>query len=431
MSSSPTDHRWREVLMPQMGVSVAEGTIVEWRKSAGRRRRGRRDARRRHDRQGGRGDPLSGVGCRWARSWSRRARPWLSGTPIATIQQGTRSPAGPVDGEGAPRTSDPIVRLRGYPVAPPPADEADRSTFYSPVVRRIADEHGVDLEQVEGTGIGGRVRKRDVVAFVENGAPERRPRPSGRCTPSRRTSQSPPLRMGMAMRRCRASRADVGDAAGDRAAHGRQPADGRPLHDDRRGRLQPGRRRAGGAEGGDGPPGRVAHLPGFVAPATVEALREFPILNASLDGDEVVYHDDVNLGIAVALDEGLIVPVIPKAQRLSLEGHGRGDRGGRRAGAGRAARARRRPRRHVHDHQPGPVRRGDRDADHQPAAGGDPRPGGDRQAAGRGRATAPTRSRSGRWPTCRCRSTIARSTARPRPGSWRGSRDRLEGWEAG
>ena len=52
----------------------------------------------------------------------------------------------------------------------------------------------------------------------------------------------------------------------------------------------------------------------------VETLEEFPILNASVEGDEIVFHDDVNLGIAVALDSGLIVPVIPRAQRLSLEG---------------------------------------------------------------------------------------------------------------
>ena len=58
----------------------------------------------------------------------------------------------------------------------------------------------------------------------------------------------------------------------------------------------------------------------FVARAVVEALEEFPIVNASVDGDEIVFHDDVNLGIAVALDEGLIVPVINQAQRRSLEG---------------------------------------------------------------------------------------------------------------
>ena len=58
----------------------------------------------------------------------------------------------------------------------------------------------------------------------------------------------------------------------------------------------------------------------FVASATVAELDRHPILNASIDGDELVYHDDVNLGIAVALDSGLIVPVIRHAQRLSLEG---------------------------------------------------------------------------------------------------------------
>jgi len=58
----------------------------------------------------------------------------------------------------------------------------------------------------------------------------------------------------------------------------------------------------------------------FVARATVEALGEHPVLNSSVEGEELVMHDDVNLGIAVALEQGLIVPVIPRAQRLSLEG---------------------------------------------------------------------------------------------------------------
>jgi 2-oxoglutarate dehydrogenase E2 component (dihydrolipoamide succinyltransferase) len=64
---------------------------------------------------------------------------------------------------------------------------------------------------------------------------------------------------------------------------------------------------------------RLTYL-AFVARATVAALQEHPVLNASIDGEEIVYHDEVNLGIAVALDRGLIVPVIRRAQRLSLEG---------------------------------------------------------------------------------------------------------------
>ena len=168
----------------------------------------------------------------------------------------------------------------------------------------------------------------------------------------------------------------------------------------------------------------------FVARAVVESLEEFPALNASVDGDDIVRHPDVNLGIAVSLDAGLIVPVIPKAQRLSLEGiaaaiadvAGRARDGQARAGRGAG--------RHVHDHQPRPVRRRARDADHQPAAGGDPGPRGDREAPGRAGVRRPaTRSRSARWDSCRCPGTTAPWTAPRRRGSSarsrRGSRRRV------
>ncbi len=84
------------------------------------------------------------------------------------------------------------------------------------------------------------------------------------------------------------------------------------MHDDRRGRH---------GQGGEAPQGAggTTYL-AFVARATVASLAEFPILNASVEGDEIVHHEDVNLGIAVALDDGLIVPVIPRAQRLSVQG---------------------------------------------------------------------------------------------------------------
>ena len=157
----------------------------------------------------------------------------------------------------------------------------------------------------------------------------------------------------------------------------------------------------------------------FVARATVAALQEQPVLNASIDGDDLVYHDDVNLGIAVALEDGLIVPVIRQAQRLSLEGIAAAIGDLSDARASEAARARGRPGRHLHDHEPRAVRHDARDADHQPAAGRDPRPGGGREAAGRGRGRRrATRSRSGRWSTCACRSTTAPWTAPKRPGSW-------------
>ena len=122
----------------------------------------------------------------------------------------------------------------------------------------------------------------------------------------------------------------------------------------------------------------------FIAKAVVDALRALPVLNASLDGDNIVYKKDINLGIAVALDWGLIVPVVKNADEKSLLGLSRAIADLADARAGQAAQARGRAGRHVHHHQPRHLRRAVRHADHQPAAGRDPRRRRDREA-GRGR----------------------------------------------
>ena len=111
----------------------------------------------------------------------------------------------------------------------------------------------------------------------------------------------------------------------------------------------------------------------FIIKAAVEALRAVPIVNASIDGDNVVYHRDVNIGVAVALDWGLIVPVIKTADERESAGH---QQGGGRSGQPRAretAQAGRRHGRYVHDHESRCLRRALRHADHQPAASGDSR----------------------------------------------------------
>jgi 2-oxoglutarate dehydrogenase E2 component (dihydrolipoamide succinyltransferase) len=207
------------------------------------------------------------------------------------------------------------------------APEADRSRFYSPVVRRIADEHGVDLERVEGTGIGGRVRKKDVLAFVESGGAEQRAGGRALHTESPYQPDEPQPAAG---------NAGAPDAAVEFMDHRREAmspmrqAIARHLVESRRtaahcttivevDMARVAALRAALKEPMARRGVRLTYL-AFVARATVEALGEFPVLNASVDGDELVHHDDVNLGIAVALDDGLIVPVIPKAQRLSLEG---------------------------------------------------------------------------------------------------------------
>ena len=293
------------VLMPQMGVSVAEGTIVEWRKRPG---------------DWVEADEMvcdittdkidvevpSPTTGRLAKIVAEPGETVPVGEPIAEIDSAAKP------GEAHPEEDQ-------EPDSGPETGEIDRSEFYSPVVRRMAGEHGIDLAEVEGTGIGGRVRKRDVVAYMESGpkepvlhsespyVPEPAPSPEGqtpkgRSVPGERREPLTEMRKAIARhmvesRRTAAHCTTIVEADFSRVAS-------------RRRELRETMERRGV---------KLTYL-AFVARAAVEALEEFPLLNASLDGDEVILHDDVNLGIAVALDEGLIVPVIHRAQRLSLEG---------------------------------------------------------------------------------------------------------------
>ena len=113
----------------------------------------------------------------------------------------------------------------------------------------------------------------------------------------------------------------------------------------------------------------------FIAHATVETIKDYPWLNAEIRGEKIVTRAWVNLGIAVALEDGkgLIVPVIKNAQDLNLLGMARAIADLASPGAHEEAAARRRPGRHVHDHEPRRLRDVPRHADHQPAAGRDPR----------------------------------------------------------
>jgi pyruvate/2-oxoglutarate dehydrogenase complex dihydrolipoamide acyltransferase (E2) component len=170
------------------------------------------------------------------------------------------------------------------------------------VVRRIADEHKVDLTQVKGSGRRGRVTKKDVLAFIDGAQPKPEPvlhmespyveEPPPAPAP---TGGGEPLsvmrkRIGEHMR-----------ASLDTAAHCTTivEADMSAIEAAR---------------------GKLSYLP-FVARATIAALREHPALNATLEGDRLTQHEAIHLGIAVSLgDDGLIVPVVHNAHELSHEG---------------------------------------------------------------------------------------------------------------
>jgi len=323
--------------MPKMGISVSEGTIVEWRKAPG-------DAIEADetiaDVTTDKVDveipsPASGVIARLVVETGESVE---VGSVIAEIDVGGGGDAG-----DAPSPDDaPEEAARRPPLADAAEAEAentenDRSGFYSPVVRRIAAKHGIDLESIAGTGIGGRVRKRDVLAHVREGngngasraqktlhtespykpdpTSQAEPTPRPEPTPDRttnneqRTTNNGEHREPMSVMRQAIARHMVDSRR--TAAHCTTIVEvdmSRVAR--RRAELKPVMARKGLS---------LTYL-AFVAVATVEALERHPVLNASVEGDELVYHDDVNLGIAVALDQGLIVPVIRRAQRLSLEG---------------------------------------------------------------------------------------------------------------
>jgi 2-oxoglutarate dehydrogenase dihydrolipoamide succinyltransferase (E2 component) len=342
VSSSRTDaSSLVQVSMPQMGISVAEGTIIEWRKRPGdwvdadevicEVTTDKVDVE----------IPAPAAG-RVERLLAEPGQTLLVGAPMAEIDPAAKpgeahpeeadpsgSAAGPVAPGTPPARAPKSARAGAAPDAPPAGElqELDRSGFHSPVVQRIAEEHGVDLSQVEGTGVGGRVRKADVLGYIESGgegepAEERplhiespyRPEPASAGNGAQApTAPEPaplgghrepmsPMRQQIARHMVESRRTSAHCTTIVEVVFSSVAA--------RRAELREAMERRGV---------RLTYL-AFVARATVLALAEHPILNASIEEEEIVYHDDVNLGIAVALEDGLIVPVIPRAQRLSLEG---------------------------------------------------------------------------------------------------------------
>ena len=290
--------------MPQMGISVTEGTILEWRKAVGDPVAADETM---CDVTTDKVDveipsPAAGV---IARLLVEPGQAVPVGEPIAEIETRAKAVAVPQTGSDAPKTSE----MEG---------EGDRSGFISPVVRRMADDRHVDLTKVEGHGVGGRIRKKDLVAFIASNGPKAS-RPLHTESPY---VPDPP-----------ASSLSNGNETG--AGH-RQPMSPmrKAISEHMVSSIQTAAhcttivevdfsavvaRRAKLKESYTKRGVPLTYL-AFVARAVVESLEEYPALNASVEGSDIVHHPDVNLGIAVSLDGGLIVPVVPKAQRLSLEG---------------------------------------------------------------------------------------------------------------
>jgi pyruvate dehydrogenase E2 component (dihydrolipoamide acetyltransferase) len=230
--------------------------------------------------------------------------------PEATAPQ---KPAAPRK-ESASQTAPPAGNGGG---AAATAEEL-RRTKSSPLVRKIAQEHGVDIAGLEGTGMSGRVTKNDILSFIESGAPA--------AAPARTTQTSPAAQ-------APAAAPSLKPAEGDRveqmtvmrkkiAEHmvvsRRTSAHVTTVYEidmTRIAKLRDQNKDSFAERTGT----KLSFMP-FIFQAVNNGLRKFPIFNAQVSGDQIVYKRDINLGMAVALDWGLIVPVIKRADDLSISG---------------------------------------------------------------------------------------------------------------
>jgi pyruvate/2-oxoglutarate dehydrogenase complex dihydrolipoamide acyltransferase (E2) component len=201
--------------------------------------------------------------------------------------------------------------------APPPRPATNgEGRRYSPLVKRIAAEHGIDLSGLSGSGRGGRVTKKDVLAAVESG-PAKQPLLHSdspyRPDPPAEQAQAPARNalaegLGGVAEPLSRIRQSIGAAMLDSQ---RTAATCHTIVECDMTRVEARRRELG-----------LTALP-LVARATIETLREFPQLNATLDGTTITRFERVHLGIAVSLGEaGLMVPVVHDAHELSAEGLG-------------------------------------------------------------------------------------------------------------
>jgi pyruvate dehydrogenase E2 component (dihydrolipoyllysine-residue acetyltransferase) len=202
-----------------------------------------------------------------------------------------------------------------------------RRTKSSPLVRNIAREHGIDISRLEGTGMSGRVTKNDILSFIESGAamtPQQAlqttaaPGASTQAAPQAPPLQAPPLAPPSAEDRVEQMSNMRKKIAEHMTLSRRTSAHVTTVYEidmTRIARLRDEHKRSFKERTGT----KLTFMP-FIFQAVTNAIRKFPVFNAQVSGDQIIYKRDINLGMAVALDWGLIVPVIKRADDLSISG---------------------------------------------------------------------------------------------------------------
>jgi pyruvate dehydrogenase E2 component (dihydrolipoamide acetyltransferase) len=371
-----------DVVMPQMGESIVEGTLTRWLKKPGEQvERDEPLFEISTDKvdteipspaagvlseilvQEGTTVAINSIVARIgeANGAAAAAPPAQQAAPPPPPQQAAPPPPPPPAPSQSPSDLGPSARASGTAQAPPPpspagagpypstpapqppptpsaqADGNDDQGPLSPLVRKMAREYNIDLSQIRGTGVGGRITKHDVEAHMSSqaartyAAPPPEPKatsagpypvePPPQQAPSPSQGQPPPAPLPFA--ESAKTRTEPMSTMRQKIAEHmimskRTSAHVTTVHRVDMTKVAKLRERSKTefqARNGFS----LTFLP-FVAAATAEALRAFPIFNASIDGKNIVYYRDINLGIAVALEGGLIVPVIRNADEKNVAG---------------------------------------------------------------------------------------------------------------
>ncbi|MDT5272463.1 MAG: hypothetical protein QOH49_4649 [Acidobacteriota bacterium] len=352
-----------EVVMPQMGESIAEGTITRWLKQVGERverdeplfeiSTDKVDAEIPSPAAGtltqvlfkegdtvevnkvvayiGEAGEASAPAPTEAAPPKQETAPPKQEAAAAPASQAAVSAPTPPQPPPAPQTSAPPPP----PPAPPsPAQPAAaerpsaestaeelRRTRSSPLVRKIAAEHNIDISRLEGTGASGRVTKTDILSYIESGAalsPQQAAATQVEAPASLRApSQAPAAQPGegdrvepmSVMRKKIAEHMTMSQRTSAHVATVYE-IDMTRIHRLREAKKAEFQQRVGT---------KLSYMP-FIFQAITQAIRKFPVFNSQVSGDQIIYKRDINLGMAVALDWGLIVPVIKRADDLSVAG---------------------------------------------------------------------------------------------------------------
>ena len=340
-----------DVVMPQMGVSVSEGTITKWLKQPGDTVAQDEPLLEISTDKVDTEVPSPGAGV-VQQILVQEGETVEVGTRLAVIAPEGSTPAeGAPAAEPAPHYAPPELEAESEapaaepapasepaaPAPPPVAQPSGNGKFVSPVVARIASEHGVDPGQVPGTGAGGRVTKKDILAFIESGAqaapavpveaqPEAPPAAFPAAEPPPPPAPAAPAPVGEAalgetleaMSAMRKGIAEHMRRSLDTSAHVTSAIEVDMTRVVQiREKLKREYQQAYGVN-----PTYLA----FIARATIDTLKDYPYVNGEIRGEQIVTRNYVNLGFAVELADGkgLIVPIVKSAESLNLLGIARG-----------------------------------------------------------------------------------------------------------